>query len=284
MEKTIDFRHLRAENFTPRTFGEDLFPARLWTLLDRKQESPISSVLTSLKEIEVNEKDMDRGFELESTSSEPAVRPSEKKSILSSFEKFVNESGDESDTGVEVKFPGGRVVQSGELSEKIIDLDKLELGHQDDINYFDKFNVDTTQVVFICEKPKDVSDDNPGQDLLSKMIAAMKIPEGHFTRVFIEKNEHAEKSCALLMKDLMASRNLTVVTMGAYTTNAFTRKKDRLSKIHGKLSEYSFVSQEVTCAVSHFPVFHPDLLTINPNMKRSAWIDLQKVMKHIGLA
>ena len=30
------------------------------------------------------------------------------------------------------------------------------------------------------------------------------------------------------------------------------------------------------------PIFHPDFLKINPKMKRTAWDDLQKVMRMIG--
>ena len=50
------------------------------------------------------------------------------------------------------------------------------------------------------------------------------------------------------------------------------------SNIHGQF----FEKQYGDTAFSLMPVFHPDFLVINPNMKRTAWADLQKVMERVG--
>ena len=31
------------------------------------------------------------------------------------------------------------------------------------------------------------------------------------------------------------------------------------------------------------PVFNPEMILINPSMKRSTWMDLQKIMEHLGI-
>ena len=278
--ETIDFKHIREEKNTPSTFAEDLFPYnKVWNSYELSQ---VENVRDTQVAPVIEKEDRKESVSAEKPLVSEPVENNEKKNILSSFEKFVSENGDENNEGREVSFPGGKVVSKDIAGDKVFDLEKLKSSTGDNVVFFDDYDKDKIKVVFICEKPKDMREDNQGQDLLSKMIAAMNMPKEEYLRVFIAKDDEPQENCSFVMKELLTNKPLTVVTMGAFATNSFTRKKDRLSKIHGKLSEFHFVSGGLSTSVSHFPVFHPDLLTINPNMKRSAWIDLQKVMKHVG--
>ena len=117
------------------------------------------------------------------------------------------------------------------------------------------------------------------------MIQAMKLEEGSWSRFFLEKNleendlEIQENSLYL---QLLSSEIEIIVSLGAFATNMLMGKRERLSKIHGQLQKLTLEMSDQHKELSVFPVFHPDLLQINPNMKRSAWIDLQKVMEFLN--
>jgi uracil-DNA glycosylase family 4 len=128
-----------------------------------------------------------------------------------------------------------------------------------------------------------------GDDLLGKMIAAMKLTGAEFYRhpmdevlddiVDLAKNlETPDSATQKLFEIILEKRPKVVVTLGATVTNILLGKREKLSTIHGQF----FEKQQGECIYSLMPIFHPDFLIINPNMKRTAWIDLQKVMERIG--
>ncbi|MDD4976625.1 MAG: hypothetical protein PHY93_19875 [Bacteriovorax sp.] len=128
-----------------------------------------------------------------------------------------------------------------------------------------------------------------GDDLLGKMIAAMKLTGAEFNRFPMEEalddivdlaKNLEEPSCATqkLFNTIVEKRPKFVVSLGATVTNILLGKREKLSTIHGQF----FEKRVGECVYSLMPIFHPDFLVINPNMKRTAWIDLQKVMERIG--
>lgn len=132
-----------------------------------------------------------------------------------------------------------------------------------------------------------------GDDLLGKMIAAMKLGKGEFNRFpFNEALEDVFDLSGNLSSPDAATQDLfstinkykpqVVVTLGATVTNILLGKREKLSGIHGQFFEKSISTDDGTHQYSIMPIFHPDFLVINPNMKRTAWIDLQKVMERIG--
>ena len=128
-----------------------------------------------------------------------------------------------------------------------------------------------------------------GDDLLGKMIAAMKLTGAEFYRhpmeealdevVDLAKNLEAPSSATqMLFNTIEEKRPKVVVSLGATVTNILLGKREKLSTIHGQF----FEKRIGECVYSLMPIFHPDFLIINPNMKRTAWVDLQKVMERIG--
>ena len=128
-----------------------------------------------------------------------------------------------------------------------------------------------------------------GEDLLGKMISAMKLTSTEFYRhpmdpelddiIDLEKNLlHPSPATQKLFSVIATKRPKIVVSLGATVTNVLLGKREKLSTIHGQF----FEKQQDECVYSLMPLFHPDYLLINPNMKRTAWIDLQKVMERIG--
>jgi uracil-DNA glycosylase family 4 len=276
----IDYKKLRAAQkemarkgtFPFPTYAEALFSQVLVT------RRPIESAFGKTLETKTSKKPISvPGPQVASSREEVSKDQDEKKSMLQSLGRFVSESGGADEL---VSFKGGELKTKSTGNDLVInEAELVTIAHP---RIVDTFNT-KTQILFVGECPKDYDSENPYSDLLSKMIAAMKIGEGAHCRVFITKDsEVAEQEWFGLLKEIPRDvKELIIVSLGALSTNTILQKKERLSKIHGK--EFNLMlkrgAQELQLKV--FPVFHPDILQINPNMKRSAWLDLQKVMEFL---
>jgi len=115
-------------------------------------------------------------------------------------------------------------------------------------------------------------DNGASKELLNKMIQAMKLNPQEFK--IIEEGKPEE-----IVDQILAEKPSVVVTLGAYASNLMLGGQERLSKIHGNFFPRSFSDNFHTQIV---PLFHPSFLLINPGMKKSAWMDMQKIMDFIG--
>lgn len=141
-----------------------------------------------------------------------------------------------------------------------------------------------SEVLFVGDTYK-----GEGEDLLGKMISAMKLTGGEFNRFSLDEKleeitdlagnlENPSPETKKLIEIILEKRPKVVVSLGATVTNILLGKREKLSTIHGQF----FEKHEGECVYALMPVFHPEFLLINPNMKRTAWIDLQKVMERVG--
>lgn len=203
----------------------------------------------------------------------------EKRNLLKSLGRFIEDSPILNDEGESsVSFKGGQVVAKKATASDLT-LSTSDLLEREPAFWVEPLSPET-KILFLGESPKDFSHENPDGDLLSKMIQAMKLEKGQYSRVFFDK----DKNKALLQwNDVLLSlgnfQRLVIVSLGAMATNTILQKKERLSRIHGKDFHLDVVRGKGNLSLEVYPVFHPDILQINPNMKRSAWMDLQKVME-----
>jgi DNA polymerase len=110
------------------------------------------------------------------------------------------------------------------------------------------------------------------RELLNKMIQAMKLsPHEYKILEDLDKEE--------INNQILAERPAVVITLGAQAANFLLGGQERLSKIHGNFFPRPISDNFHTQIV---PLFHPGFLLINPGMKKSAWMDMQKVMDFIG--
>jgi len=124
------------------------------------------------------------------------------------------------------------------------------------------------------------------EDLLAKMIQAMKLNPQNQIRLKIDaelesivnKKHESHPLYRKLLEDLESLKPDVIVTLGATATHLLLNKKEKLSSIHGQI----FPIQLIELKTFFCPVFHPDFLVINPNMKRTAWMDLLKVIDFLG--
>lgn len=117
------------------------------------------------------------------------------------------------------------------------------------------------------------------QDLLGKMIKAMNLKQGQFARFPLFKGE---KQLESLLAAISYFKPTVVVPLGANSTNIILEKRVKLSNVHGQFEKKAFRVNGEDLLIEVSPLFHPQLLEINQSMKRTAWIDMQKVMKFVG--
>ncbi len=141
------------------------------------------------------------------------------------------------------------------------------------------------------ELSEDLFEDNDGL-LVQKMIQAMKINEEKFAYGVLFLNEEVQnemdffdhlnkKMTDLIHSEIFQIKPKVVVCFGSILANILSGKRERISKVRGLFSKKTLSFENQDFVLSYIPVFHPEFLTINPNMKRLAWEDLQKVMELI---
>ena len=117
--------------------------------------------------------------------------------------------------------------------------------------------------------------------LFRKMVAAMKLDVSEFL-ISAVGDEH-EQDFDFLEEEIAYFTPEVVMTLGATASNKLLGTKQRLSAIHGNFYTKGvkyFDNSSVVLAIC--PIFHPEFLRINPNMKKTAWEDMQKVMKKLN--
>lgn len=127
-----------------------------------------------------------------------------------------------------------------------------------------------------------------GEDLLHKMITAMKLLPEEYKRIpldteleqvdFDDSAYANQPSYKRLIALINNEAPVFVISLGAIVTNCLISRREKMSTIHGKYFKLNANDYEYQL----MPLFHPEFLLINPNMKRTAWIDLQKVMQSLG--
>lgn len=246
------------------SYSEELFNVEPYFLKkDVKEKTEVSLTPCTTESIDSDAK-----------PKEVSEKHGEKVDLLKNFSKFVESKVEK--TGKPFRFPGGeiQVQEDSHSKDKVI----VQEAQFDQSVFVDPIS-DSLKVLFIGESPKDFKAKEPRSSLLYKMIQAMNLQEGEFSRVFLDPSmPELWPNCLALIWDKIPQ---VIVSLGAYGTNHLLKKKEKLSKIHGKKHPIEVEYNEQVKNITVFPLFHPDILTINPNMKRSAWIDLQEIMKFL---
>ena len=123
-------------------------------------------------------------------------------------------------------------------------------------------------VAFVGERPKE-------EELLGKMVGAMKFAPGEAVVIFSDRPTQC-------FKEILSVSPRMIVAMGASTMNLLLGRRERLSLVHGKVFDCIIQVKGACGRFPLLPIFHPNILSINPGMKRAAWIDLQKVFPLVG--
>jgi DNA polymerase len=130
------------------------------------------------------------------------------------------------------------------------------------------------------------------REMLLKMISAMKLGPTDFALTTLVKQskfpegklkELGRESLQLIQHEILYYKPQFVISLGAFSTTLLLGTEERLSSIHGEFFEREIQSVDgIKHTYQIMPIFHPEFLLINPNMKKTTWVDLQKVMKILG--
>lgn len=259
-QKLIDLR----ANLSPQTFGAALFPHNYFSAASSSQ---------ALKTL---------------TAEESGSGFSEQKHLIESLERFVEEKVSE--------------------QEKIVVGNKAEIALKKTLEDWQEVNCDyqlasdfrelllkgkkAVEVIFVTETLRarqEFEAELSGQfidqllcgfplktaQLFERMILAMKLSP---QEVILYPSEFEGSD---LFEDVVKLTDefkpKVIMSLGAKATSAVLKNKDRLAKVHGQF----FVRKTSKVEVQVVPLFHPNIIETNQNMKRTAWIDMQKVMKFL---
>jgi hypothetical protein len=224
---------------------------------------------------------------------------SEKKQVIESLERFVQEKLDGRPGPLPVA--GGEIVQkplpSWEGVRLVKDMEALRAGltlpkELLDLSLNDK-RAGSVKAIFVTEhfrswtevqpelKEGPVSELLPGfvlktAEFFERMIRAMKLaPE----EVALYPVEFEERDVSLEVMSLAAYlRPEVLITLGAKASQRILKSNDRLTLIHGQFFPRTV---EGVGTFQVVPLFHPSIIETNQNMKKTAWTDMQKIMKHL---
>ena len=113
-------------------------------------------------------------------------------------------------------------------------------------------------------------------ELFSRMLSAMKL-EDEEVIIYPTMLNEADIS-AEVMKIAGFYRPEIIVTLGANATHKILKGQERLAQVHGQ-----FFNRKIE-DIGNFivvPLFHPSIIETNQNMKKTAWADMQKIMKQL---
>lgn len=232
----------------------------------------------------------------------------EKEKLLQGLKEFGENLMDTSKTG-EVSFDGGKMstksadenqlkvksyINTQELNESI----KNKIGESIfNLRFADKqIKPDSsTKVLFITDAYINESaiEDSPGiselscffhkevAELFSRMIGAMGLKgDEFFVTSITAPNGTQEDNREDLGTEIFHLNPTFIVTLGALATGHLLANDQRLKNIHGQLFDFSISDQNEKVVTSKLmPLFSPKLLHTAPNMKKTAWRDMQKLIE-----
>ncbi len=253
-------------------------------------------------------------FDTEKPKEEaPSALPIEKEKVIESLQEYANKKARE---GEEVTFKGGSIAfkkplpenYKGEHKDQVHYLEFNNL-YKNALNLYEKNLLDTRylmdtahsksslkkaiKVLFVTDKinTEVIESENLVRNTLScflneevnslfeKMIGAM----GLTVDDFLMSKCSTDSDLELVNQEVLFFRPQFVITLGASSSNTLLGIKERLSNIHGQFFERVFNKNDINeFSFTICPLFNPEFLLINPNMKRTAWVDMQKVMKELG--
>lgn len=231
----------------------------------------------------------------------PKEQFSEKVQVIESLERFAQEKATELKTNI-LKVEGGEVHLKTEPGWDDLNhfnsYAELTAGLKLDERYLDIVLKDKTpekvSVLFVSEKFRswdEVSTElKTGfineliagfplktAELFERMILAMKLDPSEVIVFPVEGTDEADYS-----KDVMEVAAFykpeIIITLGAKATQKILKSNDRLTVVHGQFFNRSMSDRGNFQVV---PLFHPSIIETNQNMKKTAWADMQKIMKHL---
>jgi DNA polymerase len=163
-----------------------------------------------------------------------------------------------------------------------------------------------TRIMFVGEGPG-ADEDAQGEpfvgragQLLNNMITAMGIRRedvyiANVVKCRPPKNRTPERdecdTCGpFLMRQISVVRPEIIVALGATAAKYLLGTSDSMANLRGRIYEFhpvmphSAPERDPAFSTSLVVTYHPAYLLRDPRQKKEAWLDLQMVMKHLGMS
>lgn len=117
--------------------------------------------------------------------------------------------------------------------------------------------------------------------LFGRMIKAMGLTSQSYVMSALTKEQEEDRILREhLISEILFFKPDFIVSLGAKATNELLGTEKRLKNIHGQFFDLNFQDQGAKMyKATLMPLFSPKLLHIAPNMKKTAWRDMQKLME-----
>lgn len=247
----------------------------------------------------------------EQATEESISAPSEvteKTVILDSLNVFGNEKLEEKEA---FKFSGGELAKKEEVAiplkenqvqstsyPELLELIMSKRGQADSFESFSgkSFSLESRlKVLFITDDGEIKSESPPDylgaftpyfddevSNLFYKMVKAMRLNEFDFYISSIQFSSSEDMD--LLYNEIEFFKPEMIISLGALATHKILDSKDRLKDSHGQISKISIKNDKnEVISIAVMPLFSPTLLQTAPNMKKTAWKDMQKAMEYLNL-
>jgi len=113
-------------------------------------------------------------------------------------------------------------------------------------------------------------------ELFSRMLSAMKLSDDEII-IYPTMIDDADISTQVMKIAGFYSPEV-IVTLGANATHKILKGQERLAQVHGQFFNRKIENIGTFVVV---PLFHPSIIENNQNMKKTAWADMQKIMKYL---
>jgi len=113
-------------------------------------------------------------------------------------------------------------------------------------------------------------------ELFERMILAMKLEAKEVIVYPIEGSDETDFAEEVMTVAAFFQPEV-IITLGAKATSKVLKSNDRLSLVHGQF----FTRKIGEAGFQVVPLFHPSIIETNQNMKKTAWADMQKIMRHL---
>jgi hypothetical protein len=226
---------------------------------------------------------------------------SEKVQVIESLERFAQEKTQEQNSSV-IKIPGGEVHLKTEESWSGVNSFSSFESLKSELKLDEKFceivlskkEQNKVKVLFVGEKFRpieEVTSEMRGgfidelltgfplktAEFFERMILAMKLDSSEVIIFPVEGQDDRDFSGHIMALAAFYQPEV-IITLGAKATSKILKSNDRLSLVHGQFFTRK-IGDETSIQV--VPLFHPSIIETNQNMKKTAWVDMQKIMKHL---
>lgn len=225
----------------------------------------------------------------------------EKAQVIESLERFAHEKARDLDSDV-LQVEGGEIhIKNPAVWDNVggyADLNEIKSSFnlEDELLSitFKNKNPGQVKAIFVSEKYRPYSDSKEElrgsfideliigfpvktAELFERMILAMKFSPEEV--IILPVEGHAENDLSKEVMEVTAFfKPEVLITLGAKATHKILKSNDRLSLVHGQFFNRKLGEEQTIQVV---PLFHPSIIETNQNMKKTAWIDMQKIMKYL---